>query len=71
MWKSLWVIPFIHPVPKTSLVICPWLDSGSMSIGDNALLGDERWGGLFGIEADFVAVDDVKVLSTLLMLLQM
>ena len=42
-----------------------------MSIGDNALLGDERWGGLFGIEADFVAVDDVKVLSTLLMLLQM
>jgi hypothetical protein len=32
-----------------------------MSIGDNSLLGDVRWGGMFGVEAQFVAVDDVKV----------
>ena len=32
-----------------------------MSIGDNALLGDPRWAGLFGIEAEFIAIDDVKV----------
>ncbi len=34
----------------------------SMSIGDNSILGDDRWGGLFGIRADFIAIDDVKVL---------
>ena len=32
----------------------------SVSIGDNSILGDTRWGGLFGIEADFIALDDVK-----------
>ena len=32
-----------------------------MSIGDNSLLGDDRWAGLFGIDAEFVAIDDVKV----------
>ena len=38
-----------------------WLCCCSMSIGDNALLGDPRWAGLFGIEAEFIAIDDVKV----------
>ena len=32
-----------------------------VSIGDNSILGDQRWGGLFGIEAEFIALDDVKV----------
>jgi hypothetical protein len=32
-----------------------------MSIGDNSLLGDVRWGGLFGIDAEFIAAEDVKV----------
>ncbi len=32
-----------------------------MSIGDNSLLGDMRWGGLFGIDAEFIAAEDVKV----------
>jgi hypothetical protein len=35
--------------------------AGRVSIGDNSILGDHRWGGLFGIEAQFIAVDDVKV----------
>jgi hypothetical protein len=35
--------------------------TGRVSIGDNSILGDPRWGGLFGIEAQFIAVDDVKV----------
>ncbi len=34
-----------------------------MSIGDNSILGDDRWGGLFGIRAEFIAIDDVKVLK--------
>lgn len=33
-----------------------------MAIGENSLLGDARWGGLFGIDADFIAIEDVKVL---------
>jgi hypothetical protein len=32
-----------------------------VSIGDNSLLGDLRWGGLFGVEAEFFALEDVKV----------
>ena len=28
---------------------------GRSSIGDNSVLGDPRWGGLYGIESDFVA----------------
>ena len=32
-----------------------------MSIGDNSILGDTRWGGIFGIDAYFVAIEDVKV----------
>ncbi len=32
-----------------------------VSIGDNSLLGDQRWGGLFGIDARFIAAEDVKV----------
>jgi hypothetical protein len=35
--------------------------AGRVSIGDNSILGDHRWGGLFGIEAQFIAIDDVKV----------
>jgi hypothetical protein len=32
-----------------------------VSIGDNSLLGDLRWGRLFGIDAEFIAAEDVKV----------
>ncbi len=35
--------------------------SPRVSIGDNSLLGDVRWGGLFGIDAEFIAAEDVKV----------
>ena len=38
-----------------------WLTSGS--IGDNSLLGDVRWGGLWGIDADFVADEHCKVIT--------
>ena len=33
------------------------------SFGDHALLGDPRWGGVFGVDTDFVAVEDVRVVS--------
>jgi hypothetical protein len=39
------------------------MSSYRVSIGDNSLLGDPRWGGLFGIEARFIAAEDVKVLE--------
>ena len=35
------------------------------SIGDNALLGDKRWGGLYGIDADFVAEENSKAVLIL------
>lgn len=31
------------------------------SIGDNSILGDTRWGGLYGVDADFVAAENCKV----------
>jgi len=37
-----------------------------VSIGDNSLLGDLRWGGLFGVDAQFIATEDVKVGVSLL-----
>lgn len=33
----------------------------SSSIGDNSLLGDPRWAGLYGVEADFVAEEHCKI----------
>ena len=36
---------------------------GRSSIGDNSILGDGRWGGLYGIEADFVAHENCKICS--------
>ena len=31
------------------------------SIGDNSILGDTRWSGLYGIDADFVANENCKI----------
>ena len=31
------------------------------SMGDNVVLGDTRWAGLYGIEADFVADENCKI----------
>jgi hypothetical protein len=31
------------------------------SIGDNSILGDARWGGMYGIDADFVANENCKI----------
>lgn len=31
------------------------------SIGDNSILGDARWGGMYGIDADFVADENCKI----------
>lgn len=33
----------------------------SSSIGANSLLGDPRWAGLYGVEADFVAQEHCKI----------
>ncbi len=33
----------------------------SDSIGDNCMIGDTRWGGLYGIDVDFVAVENCKL----------
>ena len=30
-------------------------------MGDNVVLGDTRWAGLYGIEADFVADENCKI----------
>ncbi len=35
------------------------------SIGDNSILGDHRWGGLFGVDADFVANENCKIACVL------
>ena len=35
------------------------------SIGDNSLLGDGRWAGLYGIDADFVAEENSKAVILL------
>jgi hypothetical protein len=32
-------------------------------MGDNAVLGDPRWAGLYGVDADFVADDNCKICS--------
>lgn len=34
---------------------------GRGSIGDNAILGDVRWAGMYGAEADFVANENCKI----------
>ena len=31
------------------------------SIGDHAILGDPRWAGIFGVEADYVADENCKI----------
>ena len=35
--------------------------SGSGSIGDNAILGDPRWAGAYGVDADYVADENSKI----------
>ena len=35
----------------------------SMSIGDKSILGDRRWAGLYGVDADFVALDNCKIVA--------
>ena len=32
-----------------------------MSIGDNSILGDRRWAGMYGVHADFVARENCKI----------
>ncbi len=34
------------------------------SIGDNSVLGDTRWAGVYGVDAEFVADEDCKVTRT-------
>lgn len=33
------------------------------SIGNNCIFGDARWGGYYGIEAEFIAADNCKIVS--------
>jgi hypothetical protein len=33
------------------------------SIGDNSVLEDDRWGGLYGLDVDFVAEENCKTVS--------
>ncbi len=37
----------------------------SGTIGANTILGDERWAGAYGVEADFWAYDNCKVVPAL------
>ncbi len=52
---------YIYAYCLIYIYIYIYIYMGSMSIGDHSLLGDPRWAGMFGVEADFVAIDDVKV----------
>ena len=37
----------------------------SAAIGSNSILGDTRWAGYYGVEADFIAADNCKICSFL------
>ena len=69
-FRTIRVSPVPVPVPESvcrscnrnALVSSPshaqtrkHTNTHSSSIGDNSLLGDTRWGGLYGVEADFLA----------------
>ncbi len=35
--------------------------TGRGSIGDNSVLGDPRWAGMYGVDADFVAEENCRI----------
>jgi hypothetical protein len=59
---SYTVLHSIPPPPKKKKIKDNKLNCGrSGSIGDNSILGDTRWGGLYGVDADFVAAENCKI----------
>lgn len=44
-----------------TLSLCRCFDVDRDGFGDSSVLGDIRWGGAFGVEATFIAMDTVTV----------
>ena len=40
-------------------------ERGRASIGNNSILGDIRWAGYYGVDADYIASDNCKICSFL------
>jgi hypothetical protein len=54
-------VPVPVPVPCLEPLLGAFLRVGRGSFGDNSILGDTRWGGLFGVDTDFVANENCKI----------
>ena len=59
LYKPCWTIRAKTTLCLNAVLIFHQLHS--QSFGNNSFLGDERWGGFYGIEAEFVAVDNCKI----------